>query len=74
MARSRAKLTVVDTPEAVLADLFAQEAQIARAGDECRRQIDAARIAYGHAHRLMALPRVELLRTRFGPQPEGAAK
>jgi hypothetical protein len=88
MARSNAKLRIVtagevgvdgpatekiDTPEAVLADLFAAEAQIARAGDECRRQIEAARIAYGNAHRLMALPRVELLRTRYGPKPAAKA-
>lgn len=65
---SAAPVPVVDTPEAQLADLFAAEAELAATSAQLRRQLDHARRRYAEAHDLMALPRMELLRTKFAPK------
>jgi hypothetical protein len=62
---------VVDVrdPEDMLGFLFAREHQLQRELAEVGRQLSIHRERFAAKHDLMALPRVELLRTRFGPQP-----
>jgi hypothetical protein len=63
----------VRSPEDMLGFLFAREHQLQRELAEVRRQLAIHRERFAAKHDLMALPRVELLRTRFGPQPETEA-
>lgn len=61
----------VRTPEDMLGFLFAREDHLQRELADVRRQLAVHRERYASVHDLMALPRIELLRTRYGPQPEG---
>lgn len=70
MARSRANLQVVrnaspPTAEDVLRDLFATEAELDQLALANRRLIDKTIDAYAKQAKLLARPRIELLRTRF---------
>jgi hypothetical protein len=68
-ARQRFRIVSPDAdPETELTFLFAQEAQLARQMADVRADIDAARRRFGETENLLALPRVELLRTRYGPK------
>lgn len=82
MARSTAPLRVVDdAPAPAPADpidemtlLFAHEAQLARQLADTRAALERARLRYAAADGSLALPRMELLRTRLGPQPGGGGQ
>lgn len=64
---------VAPDPETELAALFTREACLKRQLAEVQRALEGARERFGAAAGLLARPRLELLRTRFGPKPEAKA-
>jgi len=58
-------------PEGDLKFLFEREALLATEQVAVRAGLADARVAYSAKHGLQALPRMELLRERFKPQPKG---
>jgi hypothetical protein len=70
-ARRRFRVVSPDAdPETELTFLFAQEAHLTAQLLDVSDAIEAARQRYRESESLLALPRMELLRTRFGPKPE----
>jgi hypothetical protein len=55
-------------PETELTFLFAQEAHLTAQLLDVSSAIEAARQRYRESENLLVLPRMELLRTRYGPK------
>lgn len=66
--KRKPRFRVVASPEEEFAVLFAREATLLREIADVRAAIDGARARYAEKHDLLANPRTDLLRTRFGPQ------